>query len=116
MKKLVLSALACILLTAPAYASKTIPITFAKGSYCGNYAGAVSTQEPTRFTLTVKKGQNVDVSVNGGDLEYITSPRGKSIFFHGSDGEYHFKSSQKGTYKFHVTSTDGYADVSFCVS
>ena len=114
MKKLALSALVCALCVAPAYAATNVPIVFPKGSYCGSYTGQVAGKS---FSLSVAKGQTIDVTVGGGELTKVVSPRGKSIYFEdNADGTYRLRTSQKGTYKFYITGGGGYADVNFCAS
>ncbi|MDO5050629.1 MAG: hypothetical protein Q4D68_02730 [Moraxella equi] len=116
MKTLKVVAVCALLAISSQSFANTVPIKFAKGSYCGSFSGDFKGK-----TFTIQLGANQTLEINGLYLinPIVKDPKGRILKVAGWEGEdvVYYNTTTAGRYTITLRPEDGsgyYGDVQFC--
>lgn len=95
-------------------AATATKIKFAKGSYCGMYAGNISGGK--EFVLNLAKGQTLTTKNIGSRTQYNIFVRNSTNVIKGEkiEKEIHYYIPKKGNYRIYIESKEPHSSIEFC--
>jgi hypothetical protein len=108
-------ALGAIMTLAATEALAATRITFARGSYCGSYAG--NFRRGKEFVLGLQRGQTFSTRNIGGGTQYnvyVRGPRGEISGEPVSESQINYFIPRSGDYYIRVVSSTPYSNIEFC--